>query len=384
MARDEDIFRKLKKQKPLAKRKDLQPLSPQDFGARNERSMPQVRRVAPRAAEPVVVSSKARADRRGAALAGRYNSAQQKAAVEPGLNLFGESVPPAKPARQAPPQKPRPAAQAETLRFTEPAARKPGTAGRGYGRPEPPSRAAFDDAPDISREAAGAGALAFRHELKFYITYHDYMLLRNTLKALIGLDRNAGADGNYYIRSVYFDDVNETALAEKLAGVENRCKYRIRFYNYDDSMIRFEKKIKTGSYISKASIALTRDECDGLLAGDSSVLEGRTEPLASEISLQMKTNFLRPRVIVDYWREAYVAPLENVRITFDKDIKGGLWLNDVFSPLSPTMPMLDEGMMVLEVKFDRFLPEPIKAILTNVNTAQRSAISKYVICRKFD
>lgn len=384
MARDEDIFRKLKKQKPLAKRKDLQPLSSQDFGVRNERSMPQVRRVAPKAAGPGVVSSKAKADRRGAALAGRYNSARQKTAAEPGLSLFGESAPPAKPVRQAAPQKPRPKAQAETLRFTEPAARKPETASRGYGRPEPPSPSGWDEALSGRQEAASAGAQAFRHELKFYITYHDYVLLRNTIKALVSLDRNAGADGNYHIRSVYFDDVNETALSEKMAGVENRCKYRIRFYNYDDSVIRFEKKIKTGAYISKVSIALTRDECDGLLAGDSSVLEGRSEPLASEICMQMKTNFLRPRVIVDYWREAYVAPLENVRITFDKDIKGGLWLNDVFSPLSPTMPMLDEGMLVLEVKFDRYLPEPIKAILTNVNTAQRSAISKYVICRKFD
>ena len=98
----------------------------------------------------------------------------------------------------------------------------------------------------------------------------------------------------------------------------------------------------------------------------------------------MKNNALKPRVIVDYWREAFVSPFENVRVTFDKDIKGGLWLTDIFNSQAPTMPVLDQGVMVLEVKFNRYMPEFIKTILNNVNAAQRNAISKYVLCRKFD
>ena len=98
----------------------------------------------------------------------------------------------------------------------------------------------------------------------------------------------------------------------------------------------------------------------------------------------MKNNLLRPRVIVDYRREAYVSPFENVRITFDKDLKAGLWLTDIFNPHAPTMPVLEPGTMVLEVKFNRYLPVFIKTVLNNVNAAQRSAVSKYVLCRKYE
>lgn len=387
MARDEDIFRKLKKQTPIAKRKDIAPLSSQDFSRSSlTRTSTQGRRQTPKTAELSVFSAAPKtkkADKRGAALASRYNSTRQQPTAE--LNVFGEQ--PAKKPRETvqATQRSKPAPQPESLQFAEPAKApsQPRNAERMYTPAAPVSRTDLHDT-DYLQEAAPNGKLNFRHELKFYINYHDYVLLRNTVKALLSIDRNANDDGHYHIRSVYFDDVYETAVKEKISGVDDRCKYRIRFYNYSDSVIRFEKKIKQGQYISKVSIGLTRDESDSLIAGDCSVLEGRPEPLANEIYVQMKNNALRPRVIVDYWREAFVSPLENVRITFDKDIKGGLWLKDVFNPLVPTIPALDEGVMVLEVKFDRYLPEYIKMILSNVNGAHRCAISKYVLCRKYD
>ncbi len=389
MARDEDIFRKLKKQTPIAKRKDIQPLSTQDFSRKSSavRSASPGRRA--EAPELSVFSASVKtkkADKRGAALASRYNSSRQQPAAE--LNVFGETQdrPVRASVQRQPakvPAKSKPAAR-QSLQFAEPE-RAPKTCytERSSNQAAQLTHTDLHDT-DYLRDTAAAGQLNFRHELKFYINYHDYVLLRNTIKTLLAVDRNADENGHYHIRSVYFDDVNESALREKIAGTDDRYKYRIRFYNYSDNIIRFEKKIKQGQYISKVSIRLTREESDSLIAGDFSVLEGRPEPLANEIWLQMKNYGLSARVIVDYWREAFVSSIENVRITFDKDLKGGLWLSDVFSPQTPTMPVLDEGMMVLEVKFDRYLPEYIKAILSNVNAAHRSAISKYVLCRKFD
>ena len=54
-------------------------------------------------------------------------------------------------------------------------------------------------------------------------------------------DKFANADGDYHIRSLYFDDINNTALFEKQAGILTRKKYRIRIYNLEDNVI---KKIK--------------------------------------------------------------------------------------------------------------------------------------------
>ena len=40
-------------------------------------------------------------------------------------------------------------------------------------------------------------------------------------------------------------------------------------------------------------------------------------------------------------------------------------------------------MEILEVKFDRYLPGHIAALLDGVE-AERSAVSKYVLCRRFE
>lgn len=411
--RDDEIFRKLKKETPLAKRKDIQPLSTSDFDRRRsdlslDRPTASVKRVTPKPSELDVFSSAPKragspkqGSKRGAALASRYNSARQKEEPQSNLSVFGQEKSSAKAAK--PTAKPRglaPAAketkrsrpvkptQPESLSiFTEQTEtrRAPQThhVNREY-RPSQPMVHIDQHDSEYLQEQAPSGKLSFRHELKFYINYHDYVLLKNTIKALLSIDRNANGNGQYHIRSLYFDDVYETALKDKVAGTDERCKYRIRIYNYSDSVIRFEKKIKRGQFISKVSIGLSRDECDSIIAGEYDFLAERPEPLASEIYVQMRNNALRPRVIVDYWREAFVSPFENVRVTFDKDIKGGLWLTDIFNAQAPTMPALDEGMMVLEIKFNRYMPEFIKTVLSNVNAAQRSAISKYVLCRKFD
>lgn len=435
MARkDDDIFRKLDKQKPLVKRKDLQPLSSGDFSPRkNAVGKPRAGESPRYAAVPKKPAVK------GSELASRYNQKQPAAVPRQGLTVFGEEDdrPVGQTAKKTGPAprssvktpEPKPAlrstygarvgskasetgAPASSHRDSYDAPRmqaRPQAAKENAGARERREAAADLDifanhtsprsskerqyGQTVHRSAAGdseaapdvpAKGLCFRHELKYYINYHDYVLLKNTLKPLLSLDRNAGEDGDYHIRSLYFDDAYETALAEKIAGSDIRSKFRIRIYGFSDNIIKFEKKYKQGQYIGKTSFTVTRDECDALIAGDCRCLEGRTEPLAEEIFLQMKNNLLRPRVIVDYRREAYVSPFENVRITFDKDIRAGLWLTDIFNPNAPTMPVLETGTMVLEVKFNRYLPVFIKTVLNNVNAAQRSAVSKYVLCRKHE
>ena len=236
----------------------------------------------------------------------------------------------------------------------------------------------------MQSEAAGRDGLAYRHELKYYINYADYVVLRSAISALMMPDENAGSDNSYHIRSLYFDDMNESALREKIAGSDTRSKYRIRIYNLSEDQIRFEKKIKKGQYIAKQSLSLGRDEYEDIMAGSFEFLLSRSEPLARDIYMRLKNDLLRPRVLVDYMREAYVYPIENVRVTFDKDLKSSLVVRDIFNTTAPVMPMVEPGLMVLEVKFNRFLPESIKCVLNSVGAVRRSAISKYVICRKFD
>ena len=179
----------------------------------------------------------------------------------------------------------------------------------------------------------------------------------------------------YLIRSLYFDTINDDALEEKIAGVGNRKKYRIRIYNFSDRVIKLECKSKYGDLISKQSVSIPRELADQLIAGDPEGLQRMRHPLLHDVYREMKTRLLRPVVIVDYVREAYIHPAEEVRITFDKQIRTGLYQTDMFNPNIPTYPVFDDPVEVLEVKYDEFLPTYMQAILSGV-TAQRSAVSK--------
>ena len=225
--------------------------------------------------------------------------------------------------------------------------------------------------------------IPLRHELKYFITPAEMNVLRGVLTPLMQLDPNGNENNEYHIRSLYFDTINDSALQEKIAGVGNRKKYRIRIYNFSDKVIKLECKSKYGDLISKQSVTIPRDLCEQLIAGDPEGLQRMRHPLFHDMYRAMRTELLRPAVIVDYVREAYIHPAEEVRVTFDKTLRTGLYSHDLFNREIPTYPVFDDPVEILEVKYDEFLPAHIQAILSGI-TAQRSAISKYTWCRRYE
>ena len=225
--------------------------------------------------------------------------------------------------------------------------------------------------------------IPLRHELKYYITPAELGVLRGIIRPLLKPDPNGNENNEYLIRSLYFDTFDDQALEEKIAGVGMRKKYRIRIYNFSDRVIKLECKSKMGDLISKQSVSIPRDLAEQIIAGDPDGLQRMKHPLLQEVYIMMKTKLLKPAVIVDYLREAYIHNAEEVRVTFDKQIRTGLNSTDLFNGRIPTYPVFDDPVEVLEVKYDDFLPSYLQAVLSGI-TAQRSAISKYVWCRRYE
>ncbi len=229
-------------------------------------------------------------------------------------------------------------------------------------------------------------AVPLRHELKFFISPIQYQVLSRTLKATLNPDPNGDENNQYHIRSLYFDTAYDSALYDKINGTANRDKYRIRIYNFSDQMIRLECKSKFRDLISKRSVRITRDLAEQLISADPTGLESTASGLVSDAFREMRTNLLHPVVIVDYLREAYLHPAEEVRITFDMQLRSGLNSVDMFNPYLPTVPPFDHDEIILEVKYNQVLPPYIANLLTYAlrDGACRSAISKYVYCRRFE
>lgn len=224
--------------------------------------------------------------------------------------------------------------------------------------------------------------MQLRHEQKHFINAVDYRAIRSRLRFILRHDEHAGPDGRYVIRSLYFDNADDKALLEKIDGLNRRTKFRIRFYNSDPSFIRLEKKTRIDGLSSKESAPITRDQCSALLAGNTGFLRSSAQPLFVELYARMAGDLLRPKTIVDYVREAYVYRPGNVRVTFDTSMRTGLASTDVFSSNVPTVEALGGSYVIMEVKYDAFLPDIIAdAVQTDARGA--CAISKYALCRLY-
>lgn len=223
-----------------------------------------------------------------------------------------------------------------------------------------------------------ASGETYRHELKYLISYGEKAALETRMRPVLRPDPHA-KNGGYFIRSLYFDDYWRSAYAEKDAGVLLRKKYRIRIYDCSDRIIKLERKKKFDSYIYKEDAALTRAEYEQILTGDYDFLLHSPQPLCREFYYECLSNLLRPRVIVDYDREPWILDEGTVRITFDKDVRAAVGGWDIFDSTLPTLPVLEPGKLVMEVKFTEFLPQIIRNLLPP-KAQEWTAVSKYVLC----
>lgn len=221
----------------------------------------------------------------------------------------------------------------------------------------------------------------YRHEWKHEISFSDMVTLRQRLGAVMGQDANA-VDGKYFIRSLYFDNAADKALREKLDGVNEREKFRIRYYNQDLSLIHLEKKSKRNGLGSKETAEVTAEEVQSILDGNWDWMGDADRPLIRELYRKMQSQGLRPKTIVDYTREPFVYSPGNVRVTMDYHIRTGLGTTDFLNPHCVTIPAGD-APIILEVKWDAFLPSVIRDIV-QLEGRHTGSFSKYAVCRIYD
>ena len=218
-----------------------------------------------------------------------------------------------------------------------------------------------------------------RNEIKHEISAADKAAICASMRAVARPDPHAGPDGRYLIRSLYFDTPADKALREKLDGVSEREKFRIRFYNGDPSVMHLEKKVKRGGLGCKVSAPITAEEAQRIVDGDTDWMAVSGRGLIVELYAKMKSEGLRPKTIVDYTRTPFVYGPGNVRVTIDENIRTGLGCTDFLNPRCVTVPA-GEPVILLEVKWDDYLPAVIRRAVA-VKSRRGAAFSKYQTCR---
>lgn len=222
----------------------------------------------------------------------------------------------------------------------------------------------------------------FRHEYKYMIDARQECILRVKAAGILTLDPHVRADGTYLIRSLYFDDINDTCLMENLAGTDPRSKFRIRYYNSDTERIALEKKSKVRGMCLKDSCDLTRAECEIFISGAVPPVTDKMSEMKKKLFTEVQLRGLIPKVIVTYERIPYIYSGGNVRVTFDRKITSSMELQKFLSGDYIERPVLEAGNSILEVKWDEVMPRHIKETLM-LEKLNWTAFSKYFMCRRF-
>ena len=220
---------------------------------------------------------------------------------------------------------------------------------------------------------------SYRQEIKQLLSPIQAKLLEQRIAAVLPLDANSNSNHEYYIRSIYFDTHDDSAYRDKIDGIDNREKIRIRFYGLDDSVIKLERKEKRNNLIHKDSLGISKETADAMLSGNFDSLLSYDHPLAQYIYSLSRSQTLTPVVVVDYIRRAYIHPVGNVRITFDTRLQSRTPDTNIWEP-GALYNVLGENT-ILEIKFNQYLPEYIRQLLVSV-PGQRMALSKYTLFRE--
>ncbi|MDO4793079.1 MAG: polyphosphate polymerase domain-containing protein [Filifactor alocis] len=218
-----------------------------------------------------------------------------------------------------------------------------------------------------------------RQERKFLIGTQTYHQLSQKFSEFMHLDEYSQGDG-YRIRSLYFDSIDDVDWHEKQDGIELRRKIRLRNYGPQTDFALLEMKQKQGPNQKKRSLKLSRSDAEELIEGNTSVLLKYPGNFAAECYARIHMHCYRPKAVVEYHRQAFVAKENRIRITFDRHIVGTESQFNIFSNDLLQSSLLDPGLTVLEVKYNGFLLTYIKTLLEEINSSELS-ISKYCLGR---
>lgn len=224
---------------------------------------------------------------------------------------------------------------------------------------------------------------AYRHEDKYRIDSCQAAILEARAGALLQRDSHVAESGSYVVKSLYFDDYQDTCFWENVDGYNVRSKFRIRYYDNKTDNIRLEKKSKRNGMVRKDSCVITEEMCRCFMTGQIPQVCEEMPQIMKALLTEMRLRKLIPKVIVVYERKPYVYNVGNIRITFDSNIASS---NDMKHFLDTDMvlrPVMQKGESLLEVKWDEVMPEYIYHHLA-LDELQWTSFSKYYCCRKFD
>jgi hypothetical protein len=230
-----------------------------------------------------------------------------------------------------------------------------------------------------------------RYEYKYLVPLDELTAVRMATMPFVKLDEHGEVQrGQYTVRSIYFDTLHLENYVEKVEGIRDRRKLRIRGYDREgpDTRVVLEIKRREGLPLAKhRAPVLYRDLAALLTTGDIN----RYVPLSSRMPnaridarrflYHMHRSGMRPVINVVYEREAFVGRFDpGVRVTFDKNLRSTLFprIDGLFDDSETRFVF--RSHFIMEVKFfGTVMPVWARSLIQRMDRRWQ-ALSKYALC----
>ena len=191
-----------------------------------------------------------------------------------------------------------------------------------------------------------------RYERKYRIEHASPSEVRTTLRAVPLSFQTSYPDR--HINSLYLDTVSGHALADNLAGISERFKFRIRWYGTDmgkASKPFLEQKIKKNQLGAKIRLPLP----------DFEFTEGFDFSRFLQTNTPLSPN-LQAVVLIQYLRTYFVSFDQKIRATIDSQLRffavqGLRLLKNAF---------LEDPAIILEIKYDEKYDGDLDLVFQNL------------------
>lgn len=219
--------------------------------------------------------------------------------------------------------------------------------------------------------------MEYRNENKYLCTEREFSIIFHRLSCIMKKDENITIENGYNIRSIYFDNYSSDFFFQNDAGLNERIKVRIRIYNKNKDVIKLEIKSKKNGLINKVGCKISENIFMKILNGSISMSDCDNNIL-KKVYILIKTQYLKPKIIVEYERYVFINKNGNVRITFDRNIRASKKIERFFEDNIYAIPLQELNHHLLEVKYDEFLPDYISNAL-ELNNLELTTFSKYYL-----
>ncbi|MDO4530423.1 MAG: polyphosphate polymerase domain-containing protein [Bacillota bacterium] len=218
-----------------------------------------------------------------------------------------------------------------------------------------------------------------RREEKYILYQEEALHYQKQFAEILMPDAFSEEDG-YTVRSLYFDTVDDRDYFDKMTEQNVRRKVRLRIYGLQDRQVKLELKQKENIYQKKRSLIISREHAEALVKGDFSVLLTYADAFAAEMYFILSSEGYRPKTIIEYRRRAFAARENDIRLTFDTDIRATESCFDLFAEDLILHPVFDRNKTVFEVKYNHFMLGYISEIISTINRRKVTS-SKYCMGR---